>query len=448
MEIPFSTLIEGDAKPLGIDNSTVSDGKRLGNIPDNNRISPENISIYSDFLSLLSFESDNAPKSFIYVWNPGDDTKGTALSAGYIYSYFKLYAEQKINAFVLSFETQELGGSIEGALSVCSLIKRIDTDDRAEAISFLPELLGAGSIERIIGESPSGSARKIFRSEILPSLPGNIRGSFTYYDFSLASGGTDWFGGTGIGTLRTDYTGTGARALRARVSGLLPGEYADFFAITGYPENLKFTPYLTFGLYAAADSEAGEGSVYEIVITAGEKGGKFEIKTTLYAGEYADIAVDISGFCDEYLADYIKISVRCISGEQESFSLFLTHVKGHSTKYTSDELAAAISAERMKIRNKSADEDEAGGRGDFLVVAIVIASSVVVIGIGVFMSFRKDDGADAVLSGGNMGGFVHLHLHSEYSMLDGACRISEIPKMVAEQDIPLSPLPTTAICMA
>ena len=48
----------------------------------------------------------------------------------------------------------------------------------------------------------------------------------------------------------------------------------------------------------------------------------------------------------------------------------------------------------MKIRNKSADEDEAGGRGDFLVVAIVIASAVVVIGIGVFMSFRKDDGAD------------------------------------------------------
>lgn len=27
-----------------------------------------------------------------------------------------------------------------------------------------------------------------------------------------------------------------------------------------------------------------------------------------------------------------------------------------------------------------------------------------------------------------MGGFVHLHLHSEYSLLDGACRISDIPK--------------------
>ena len=28
--------------------------------------------------------------------------------------------------------------------------------------------------------------------------------------------------------------------------------------------------------------------------------------------------------------------------------------------------------------------------------------------------------------------FVHLHLHSEYSLLDGACRIREIPKMARE----------------
>ena len=31
-----------------------------------------------------------------------------------------------------------------------------------------------------------------------------------------------------------------------------------------------------------------------------------------------------------------------------------------------------------------------------------------------------------------MSEFVHLHLHSEYSLLDGACRISEIPKRAKE----------------
>lgn len=31
-----------------------------------------------------------------------------------------------------------------------------------------------------------------------------------------------------------------------------------------------------------------------------------------------------------------------------------------------------------------------------------------------------------------MNGFVHLHLHSEYSLLDGACRIAEIPERVRE----------------
>ncbi len=27
-----------------------------------------------------------------------------------------------------------------------------------------------------------------------------------------------------------------------------------------------------------------------------------------------------------------------------------------------------------------------------------------------------------------MGDFVHLHLHSEYSLLDGACRIADLKK--------------------
>ena len=31
-----------------------------------------------------------------------------------------------------------------------------------------------------------------------------------------------------------------------------------------------------------------------------------------------------------------------------------------------------------------------------------------------------------------MGDFVHLHLHTEYSLLDGACRISEIPERLRE----------------
>ena len=29
-------------------------------------------------------------------------------------------------------------------------------------------------------------------------------------------------------------------------------------------------------------------------------------------------------------------------------------------------------------------------------------------------------------------GFVHLHVHTEYSLLDGACRIRDLPKLVKE----------------
>lgn len=29
-------------------------------------------------------------------------------------------------------------------------------------------------------------------------------------------------------------------------------------------------------------------------------------------------------------------------------------------------------------------------------------------------------------------GFVHLHVHTEYSLLDGACRIRDLPALVKE----------------
>ena len=37
--------------------------------------------------------------------------------------------------------------------------------------------------------------------------------------------------------------------------------------------------------------------------------------------------------------------------------------------------------------------------------------------------------------------FVHLHLHSEYSMLDGACRLSLLPK--AAKDLGFTALALT-----
>ena len=35
-----------------------------------------------------------------------------------------------------------------------------------------------------------------------------------------------------------------------------------------------------------------------------------------------------------------------------------------------------------------------------------------------------------------MSGFVHLHNHTEYSLLDGACRIKELVERARELDMP------------
>ena len=40
--------------------------------------------------------------------------------------------------------------------------------------------------------------------------------------------------------------------------------------------------------------------------------------------------------------------------------------------------------------------------------------------------------------------FAHLHIHTEYSLLDGACRIDQLMERVKEWDRPPLPAPTTA----
>ena len=37
--------------------------------------------------------------------------------------------------------------------------------------------------------------------------------------------------------------------------------------------------------------------------------------------------------------------------------------------------------------------------------------------------------------------FVHLHCHTDYSLLDGACAIPELMKIVSEQKMPAVPPP-------
>ena len=44
--------------------------------------------------------------------------------------------------------------------------------------------------------------------------------------------------------------------------------------------------------------------------------------------------------------------------------------------------------------------------------------------------------------------FVHLHVHTEYSLLDGACRIDGIMDRVKDWTRPLWPLQTTVSCTA
>ena len=92
------------------------------------------------------------------------------------------------------------------------------------------------------------------------------------------------------------------------------------------------------------------------------------------------------------MADYIKISVRKLTGGDEGYSLALSSVVGYSSEYLSEELEELISEERLRIRDSldESEEDNNGGKNTVMIVAGV-AIVVAFIGVGIFMCFRNDE---------------------------------------------------------
>ncbi len=389
----FSTMIETSSVPYGISDDAIASGKFSAD--EYEGINADTAYKYSLYLNALSEKYETAPDSFIFTWMVPADISGSVLSCAYAYTYFKLMSEDRISAFTVSFAEAERSGEYGGYSEIADIMKYIDTADSFKITAPQLKMLGVSNWYAAVDNMYGGrfDTRRILPLSQISSMPANIIGNYAYYDFSYYISASEWFGGSFCDSLKIDYSDISGRSLQAHFLGKTnsPSEFSEIYCTYEYPENFGYTPYMSLVFNLENDS-ADRGALYEVSVTFGSGENSAEMTRICRAYEKVTMLFDISDFCEVSMAEYIRIGVRCLAGDEGGYKLCLASMNGYSTQYVSSELEALISEERQKIRNTlNEEEDSEDGEDNAFLIVAGIAVVIAVIGVGIFMCFKREE---------------------------------------------------------
>ena len=87
----------------------------------------------------------------------------------------------------------------------------------------------------------------------------------------------------------------------------------------------------------------------------------------------------------------MKISIRPITDIDEPVSLWLNSLTGYSEDYDNNELADLIKLERLNAQSDNDSEQSSSATYKTLWTVLAIGVTVIAIGIGLFVVFKKDE---------------------------------------------------------
>lgn len=393
----FTLLIESSHTPFGITSDNITEGVDTSAHGDSGYISADNIGIFEEYFRGLCNGTPNAPLNFMYVLCVGDNLRGNALSCAYAYSYYRLLTVSGLRSFTVSFADTENNGNRKSVFSVLNILRYIDTSSGFNETYELLEFFDAPNWYAVVENMYKNNLafHSLLRLDTIQSLPDNITGSFVYFDFASVTGTSSWYGGAYCKELNVDYGSVSGRAMTAHfsMSGSLPGEYGSIVCIYEYPENYIYTPYIEFSLCIDSESDSGSNSpteLYEVRAVIGTDGRSAEFSKIVTAGEKDRLTVNISEYSAFEMVDYIRLSVRCVSSDKSDFTLRVSSLSGYSPDFSSEELESLIAAERLRIRNQSA-EDDGSGNSNVLLIVIGVIAVISVCGVALLMILRRDD---------------------------------------------------------
>ena len=212
-------------------------------------------------------------------------------------------------------------------------------------------------------------------------------GSFEYFDVSTKAA-DEWFAGVGCQKIRSDFLNNDVRGIHSVMTDLNGQGPSELLCLYEYSENFIYTPYLKLTVELPSETDA----LYEITVSLGDNQTMILAEQLIPSGERCEIWLDLREVAaEDLMAEYIKIGAELIEGEAEEFSLWVLGLTGYSQEYTSEELAELINAERLRIRNENADEDNGDGKASALWIVFVVLLLISSLVLGVVLFFRRTE---------------------------------------------------------
>ncbi len=375
-EFYCSVLVESEITPLGITNSNIGSGIDTQYKTDKSKLNVDNIGDLQAFLNSLSEKYNDVPQNIIYMWHSNNKLSGDALCCAYMYLYNTLAKSLYISAFIADF-----GNNFASAEKV---FKYADTEKCQSSISSLSRYFSDTSWM----EASNVTTRTLIEKEMLINKPDGIIGEFQYLDFTSSSAFNAMNKGEHCLSVGSEYDAVGTRSLRISTDSMKVGDIAECIGLFEYSEDYRYTPYISLSI-AVSDNKVSDGALYEIILTLGKDKSRVEAVGVVKNHEKAELYFDISEFSQISTADYITVSVRCITDATDGMSIWLYDLNGYSNLYTSQELSEYIEALRL-ADSDGADND---GKFDYTVIFTVmgILFAIGAVGIGLLMVFRRED---------------------------------------------------------
>ena len=292
----------------------------------------------------------------------------------------------------MSFTDREEGGNTRGFDELSYLYTYVDTSESLSATKHLLAFFDVSSWVELYCAPYHGPyiLRTYYRTTPSLSMPNGVVGSFSYFDFSTSVNLNTWFEGQSCHGIRFQYHKTNGKGLQLDMRAT-DGGYAEAFCLYEFPENLVYTPYVSFRIGVEMPEGVVDTQLYEVVLTSGTGRTSIVASSVVQAGQTVTLVLDLSEYVRSNMTDYWKIGVRPLGEAGGACSLLIYDVVGYSTEYNSEDLATLIKEERLRIRNLEIEDDENDNTNEQIWMFVGIVVVILLVGVVVFIFLRSND---------------------------------------------------------